>query len=615
MSHRGRRPAAKTSKVRSVAAKAGELAVLHKAARIHMQAGRYLEAQLCCEQALALNAENPETLHLAGVVCFNSGQYDHSVEWFSRAIRREPKSVYLADLGAALAKQGRMDEAVKAADMAVQLTPDDADLWRHIGNVLIDAERRADALLCFQHALKLDPRQWETAYKAGHLLYDMGRFEEALSHLERSVEQRPDSAPTLHMRALVLKSLNRLDEALANSVRAIELDPINADACSNMAKILQGLGRNEEALSWYDRSLAIGPNIASTVTSRAKLLGELGRLDEAMKEYERVLVIEPSQAAAAWNLSLLQMLTGNFEAGWQGREARWRIPNLAAGYPKMSTPIWLGDEPVAGKTIFICADEGLGDTIQFARYVPMLAARGARIILAVEKILCPLLSGMAGVAECLPKAAETVLPPFDLHCPLDSLPRAFGTRPDTIPAEKAYLPPPAADRVRAWESRLGAHDRMRVGLVWSGNPKHGNDRNRSMPLETLARVLDIDATFISLQKDPRPADEELLRERMDIVDVSADLADFAETAALISCLDLVIAVDTSVAHLSAALGCPTWILLPHVPDYRWLLDREDSPWYPTVRLFRQTDSREYDSVVDRVRSDLIELVSKGRAAG
>jgi tetratricopeptide (TPR) repeat protein len=615
MSHRGRRPAAETSKIRSVAAKAGELAALREAAGIHMQAGRYLDAQLCCEQALALDAENPETLHLAGIVCFNSGQYDHSVEWISRAVRREPKSVYLADLGAALAKQGRIDEAVKAADMAVQLTPDDASLWRHIGNVLIDAERHADALLCFQHALKLDPRQWEAAYKAGHLLHDAGRFEEALSHLERSVEQRPDSAPTLHLRALVLKSLNRFDEASADSVRAIELDPTNADACGNLAKILQTLGRNEEALSWYDRSLALGPNVARTVTNKAMLLAELGRFDEAMKEYQRALVIEPGQAAAAWNLSLLQMLTGNFEAGWQGREARWRIPQLAAGYPKLSTPIWLGDDPVAGKTVFICADEGLGDTIQFARYVPMLAARGAHIILAVEKILCPLLSGLTGVAECLPKADETMIPPFDLHCPLDSLPLAFGTRLDTIPAEKAYLPPPAADRVRAWEDRLGARNRMRVGLVWSGNPKHGNDRNRSMSLKTLAPVLDVDATFISLQKDLRPADGEFLREGTDIVDVTADLIDFAETAALISCLDLVIAVDTSVAHLAAALGRPTWILLPHVPDFRWLLDREDSPWYPTVRLFRQTESREYDSVVDRVRSDLIGLVSKGRAAG
>jgi hypothetical protein len=333
----------------------------------------------------------------------------------------------------------------------------------------------------------------------------------------------------------------------------------------------------------------------------------LARFDEAMKEYERSLAIDPSQADATWNLSLLQMLKGNFEAGLRGREARLRIPHLAAGYPKLDSPPWRG-ESVEGRTVFVCADEGIGDAIQFARYVPMLAARGARVILAVEKALCPFFSGLAGVVECLEKTGEMVVPPFDLHCPLSSLPLVFGTRQETIPAEESYLPSPATDRVQAWEDRLGPRGRMRVGLVWSGNPKHVNDRNRSIPLKTLARVLDVDATFISLQKEPRPADAEFLRERMEIVDVSADLTDFAETAALVSCLDLVITVDTSVAHLSGALGRPTWILLPYVPDYRWLLNRDDSPWYPTVRLFRQTKSREYDSVVDRVRAELMGLL-------
>lgn len=562
MKPKGPRPAATTPKVGSATSEADKIAALHAAISVRLQAGRYEDAQLCCEQALALDAENPQTLYLAGVACLNSGQYGHAIEWFSRAIRREPKSPYLADLGAALAKQGRIDEAVLAADKAVQLTPEDAELWGRLGNILLTADRSADALLCFQHALKLDGRRWEAAYKAGHLLYGLGRFEEALAHLGLSAEQRPDHAATRHMRALVLKSLKRFDEALLDNERAIELDPTNADTYGNLANVLRELGRHEEALSWDDRSLVIAPNVARTVTNRAISLSELGRFDEAMKEYERSLVIDRSQAAAAWGLALLQMLTGNFEAGWQGREARWRIPDLARGYPTLSSPPWHGDQPVTGKTVFVCADEGLGDTIQFVRYVPILAARGARVILVAERVLCPLLSGLSGVAECLPKSDETVLPPFDFHCPLNSLPLVFGTRLETIPAERAYLPAPAADRVQAWEVRLGAHDRMRVGLVWSGNPKHPGDRNRSMPLKTLARLLDVDATFISLQKDPRPADREFLCERGDIVDLTADLSDFAETAALVSCLDLVITVDTSVAHLAGALGRPTWILLP-----------------------------------------------------
>jgi hypothetical protein len=305
-------------------------------------------------------------------------------------------------------------------------------------------------------------------------------------------------------------------------------------------------------------------------------------------------------------LALLQMLTGNFEAGWAGRESRWLKTNPPP-YPKFSQPMWLGDAPIEGKTILIHVDEGLGDTIQFARYVPMVAARGARVILVVERPLHSLLSGLPGVSLCLP-FSDVPLPAFDMHCPVGTLPLIFGTRLDTIPSATSYLPSPGEARIRVWEGHLGPRDRLRVGLVWSGNPSHRNDFNRSTSLQTLSRILDVDATFVSLQKDPRPDDSALLQQT-GIVDLTADLTDFAETAALVSCLDLVIAVDTSVAHLAGALGRPTWILLPWTPDYRWLLGRDDSPWYPTVRLFRQTETRDYAGVLDSVRTELLKLVA------
>jgi hypothetical protein len=270
--------------------------------------------------------------------------------------------------------------------------------------------------------------------------------------------------------------------------------------------------------------------------------------------------------------------------------------------------MWLGQEDVAGKTILLCADEGLGDTIQFARYAPMLAARGANVILAVQDPLRSLLSGISGIAGCLPLSASAQFPPFDMHCPLTDLPLAFATRLDTIPSAKSYLAADAAI-VGVWQNRLGPRQRLRVGLVWSGNPRHANDRNRSIPLRMLSRLLDLDATFVSLQKDPRADDAAVLRERSDIVDLTAQLMDFAQTAALVSCLDLVITVDTSTAHLAAALGRPTWMLLPHLPDFRWLLDREDSPWYPTLRLFRQPQSPDYASVIERVRSELAAMIA------
>ncbi len=309
------------------------------------------------------------------------------------------------------------------------------------------------------------------------------------------------------------------------------------------------------------------------------------------------------------------MLHGDFEAGWTGREARWKKADPGA-YPTFTEPRWFGED-ITGKTILICADEGLGDTIQFARYVPMVAARGARVILVVDGPALTLLSGLPGVSDCLALSPAMTLPAFDLHCPMSGLPLAFATRLDTIPAETPYLPAPPADRVAIWEQRLRAResapDKLRIGVVWSGNPEHKNDHNRSVPLSMLSRLLDVDATFVSLQKQPRPGDRATLQARSDIVDLTADLGDFSETAALLNCLDLVVTVDTSVAHLAGALGRPTWILLPYDPDYRWLLSRDDSPWYPTARLFRQTAGRDYAEVLDRVRTELETLVSDQRA--
>jgi tetratricopeptide (TPR) repeat protein len=586
---------------------ADEVVAVRDAVADELRAGRLLEAQSLCLRALERGADTPELLHLMALVSQAAGQLDHAVEWASRAIRKVPDPTYLTTLGTALRGQGRRDEALQVFDKAVQLKPDDTELWSILGNALVEAGRLPDALLCFRHTLSLDPRRGDAAFKAGHILHGMAQFEEALVFLNRSAELQPDHAPTLQVRAVVLKSLNRIDDAIADNRQAIGLDPGNADLCVNLGNTLQALERHEEALSWYDRALQIRPDGASA-TNRAMSLTALARFGEAMAAYRQSLALDPNQPRAVWNLSLLQLLIGDFEAGWRGREARRNIPELMAGYPITDRPMWLGEEPIAGKTIVVCQTEGLGDGIHFVRYVPMLAERGARVILVVDAQLHPLLRRLTGVSECLMKSPQTVVPPFDFHVAIDSLPLAFGTRLDSIPAAKSYLPPPDAERIKAWEGRLGRRTRLRVGLVWSGNPHFGNDRNRSMPLRTLFPLLDVDADFVSLQKNPRGEDAEALRERPEIVDYTADLSDFAETAALVWCLDLVISVDTSVVHLAAAMGRPVWLLVPFVPDWRWLLGRNDSPWYPTLRIFRQGETREYRSVIERVRVELAALV-------
>ena len=526
------------------------------------------------------------------------------MEWIARAIRQDPRPEYLASLGTTLQQQERYEEALKALDKAVQLRPDDAELWRHLGDILVQLTRFDQALLSFQHVLKLDPRHQDALYKSGALLNQFGRYAEALAHLDLGAEMLPNHAPTLQARARTLYNLKRLEESLAEGRRAHRLDPGDANTCNNIGAALRLLGRDQEALGWFDKALEIRPNSVDPLNNKMISLFHLHRFEEVFMLYARMKSLRLDNATTEWNASLAHLVTGNFEAGWPGHQARLKLPSSL--YPKFLQPMWLGEEDVDGKTVLVLADEGLGDTIQFVRYVPMLAERGARVVLAVQPSLQRLLSGLSGVSQCVP--TSSTLPAFELHCPVSSLPLAFATRLDTIPSATPYLPSPARSLVQAWEDRLGPHGKLRVGLVWSGSPANTNDVNRSISLRLLSRILDVDATFISLQKDPRPLDKALLGQT-GIVDLTADLTDFAETAALVSCLDLVITVDTSVAHLAGALGRPAWILLPRTPDYRWLLDREDSPWYPTLRLFRQTATRDYAAVLDRVRSELLALIS------
>jgi tetratricopeptide (TPR) repeat protein len=584
-------------------------ATLYELGLRHMQAGRALDAQLCCEQALASDPHHVGSLHLMGLLALQAKQYDHAIEWIARADRQDPKSQnpksqHLVSLGIALVQQGMHDVAFRAFDAAVRITPDDAETWLHHGDTLATLQRPVEAVASYQQVLKLNPREANAAYRGGVLLHRLSRDEEALSWLDLCDQLVPNNPTVLVERGLVLHDLNRLDEALAVNLRAQAQNPASPEICNNIGAAYLKLSRYEEALPWLDKALALLPDSLPVLISKAAALSKMLRLDEAFAVYTRAQAIAPGNADIAYLISELQLLTGNFEEGWAGREARWKI-RISKGYPDISQPIWLGDGSIAGKTILVYADEGLGDTIQFARYIPMLAARGAKVILWVDDPLSSLLSQLAGVSRLIGKSDP--LPSFDLHCPICSLPLAFQTRLETIPSGTSYLPRPGDAQVQAWENRLqsslGPRRKPRVGLTWSGNPNHWNDRNRSLPLQTLSRLFESDAAFVSLQKEPRPDDRPLL-ERAGIVDPTAHLTDLVETAALVSCLDLVISVDTAIAHLAGALGRPTWILLPCTPDWRWQLGRNDSPWYPTARLFRQDQRRDYAPVIERMSGAL-----------
>jgi tetratricopeptide (TPR) repeat protein len=613
---------------------------LYDAGLRHMAAGRLADAKSHCLQALSLDSCHADALHLMGVLSEQAEQYGDAVEWISLAIRQNPKPDFLTDLGNILLKQGRNTEAVGVFDKAVQLEPNDATLWRRLGDALVEADRAPEGVLCFQHALGLDPQNGSDAEKCGRLLHTLGRPEEALPYFRLCDEMRPGLSQTMFLLGRCLVDLKRFDEGLPLCLNAYKLDQSNAEICNILGVALQGLGQHERALWFLDKALelrkdftgamnnkaislayfrrweevfslldlilALSPENLKALVNKALYLAQARRLDEAFEIYKRLETIAPGNPDVELNLSLLFLLTGNLSKGFQANEAKWKA-QVRLAYPSFAEPRWSGEESIKGKTVLIYAEEGLGDTLQLARYVPMVVALGAQIILVVGNPACRLLAGLSGVSACLQTPLSQPVA-FDFHCPISSLPRIFRTELNTIPVGLRYPDLLPKSRLDAWQNRVGLHRKLKVGLAWSGNPDHKNDHNRSISLDALSGLLEVEATFFSLQKDPRPSDKAFLSERSDIVDFTDGFSDFIETGAMVSCLDLVITVDTSMAHLAAGLGKRTWILLPYAPDHRWLLDRDDSPWYPTVRLFRQDESEDYASVLSRVKSALNDLI-------
>ena len=590
---------------------------------------------------------------MLGLISAKANKYDQAIEFIAQAITKNPNNaVYFSNLGTMLQRQSRFDEALKNFDRALSLQPESADTWVKLGNVLQRQERFEEAIAAFDRALEIDPprpgagknlTQASALYKRGvclrHLmrleeacisfgealtiypdhfdalndrgrtLLDLWRADEALMDFRKAIRIDPNSVVPLNNCGITLILLRRCEEALETLDRALSISPDLPELFNNKGNALKYLGRFDEALLDYDRAIELKPDYAEARSNRGNCLDEMGRYDEALSCYEDALSLQPDHADTHWNIAVNRLRAGDLRTGWVENEWRWKIKSLPVKHRSFGRPLWIGAEPIDGKVLLLHNEQGLGDALQFVRYVPLLAARGAaHIVLEVDGPLKKLLSGLSGVSRCIVKGEA--LPDFDFHCPLTSLPLAFDTTLDTIPSKVPYISvgAPATD----WGARLHSQDLPRIGLVWSGNPIHNNDRNRSIPLESLLPLLDVKAQFVSLQKDIRSGDEAVLRERNDILHLGAELQNFADTAALIEQLDLVISVDTSVAHLTGALGRPVWIFLPYVPDWRWLLDREDSPWYPTARLFRQSQTREWHSVVDEMQRALTEFAGLSR---
>jgi tetratricopeptide (TPR) repeat protein len=489
----------------------------------------------------------------------------------------------------------------REAPAGAQPVADGARTWNRRGLAQRERKEFDAALASFDEALRLDEGHVEAHVNRGNVLRVLKRFDEALASLDRAVALDPRNATAFNGRGVALYEMKRFAEAIASFDRAIEIDPKYAAVFNNIGISLIETGRRGAALACFDKATALKPGYGEALNNRGTLLHGMLRLGEARASFDAALAAQPGYVEARWNKSLCLLLGGDLQQGWPLYEARWEREEGRKYRRDFPHPLWLGDAPLKGRTILLHAEQGLGDTLQFIRYATMVAALGANVAIEAQASLVPLLrsSQLPGV---LVERREP-LPPFELHCPLVSLPLAFGTTLQTIPRPAAYLRSEGR-KVADWSARLGPRTRPRVGLVFSGSTTHRNDRNRSITLAQWLPHLPATCDYVSLQKEVREADAAVLQTAARIRRFESDIRDFSDTAALCELMDVVVSVDTSVAHLAAALGRPTWILLPHAPDWRWLLDREDSPWYPSARLYRQQSDGEWQPVLARIARDL-----------
>lgn len=574
---------------------------LGKAISLH-QLGKWAEAEVLYRAILTEQPENADVCHLLGLVALQRGKANEGIALITKAVQISP--AYLdahINLANALASQGKHLQALESFDCALRLNPSLPDVLNRRGAALSALNRNEEALRNHEQALSLKPDFPDALNHRGNSLAVLNRLDEALEAYAQALAADPKHVDALNNRGNVLLSVGRYEDALLSYDLAIKTAPDHVDALSNRANALRCLNRNEDALASCDLALGIQPDCVSALLNRGAIFRSLNRPEEALINYGRALVLAPSHADAYLHESLCRLLTGDFAKGWENYEWRWKSSELGQRNRNFAQPLWKGDSSLQGKTILLHAEQGVGDSIQFCRYVEMVEARGGSVVLEIPAPLQRLMSaGLAG-KRCIVVAGHA-LPAFDLHCPLLSLPLAFKTEMANIPSATRYL---TCDPLLqgAWKEKLGPRQKLRVGVMWSGNKAHKNDHNRSIPLERFLQIKSDHAEFFSLARDIAPNDDRLLS-LAGVTTFGDELNDFADTAALISHMDLVISVDTSVAHLAGALGVPTWVLLPFSPDWRWLLNRADSPWYPTLRLIRQPAVADWAPVLTEVARDL-----------
>lgn len=552
-------------------------------------------AERCCRTALAMDPTMAHAHFSLGNVLCRRQQYAMAVASYHGALSLAPRRAeYCFGLGYALSRLDDLRGAQKAFLAALRLRPHFAEAHLNLGNLYYDHGQPAAAALHYKAAIELRPAYGKAIINLGNALIKLGRPSEAVSCYRQALQLEPESVAAQHGLGNALADSKDWLAAQSCLEQALARDPRSADLHNSLGNLHYSRKNMKAAAAAYRQAVELDSSYARAYVNLGNAVLAMGRHEEARSLYERGLALDPALPGARYNLALAQLRKGEFAEGWQNYESRWAFEELRLRRRHAEKPLWHGG-PLQGKTILLHAEQGLGDTIQFVRFVPIVAAMGARVVLEVQPPLARLLTGFPGAAQVVERG--TALPGFDLQCPLMSLPLALGTRVETIPAAEGYLTLPAANP----SSRKTGPGALRLGLAWSGNPRNKGDANRSMPLAALLPLAGVPGLeLISLQKGAGVEQLVALQDRLPIANAAASHADMYETARLVASLDAVLSVDTSIAHLAGAMGKPVWVMLPWVADWRWMKRRSTSPWYASARLLRQSTLADWGSVVEQL---------------
>ena len=617
--------------------------LLQQALQLHRD-GKILDAKHAYATFLQRYPQHADALHLAGVLELQTQHHMQAIKLISRAIKIAPQHAsFYVSRGNALRNLNKLREAVDDYNTAIRIDPTFPVVYNNRANLLKKLGQVDAALADYQEALRLRFDYADAYYNRANTLHNLGRLQEAFDDYSQAIRYKENNIAAYNNRGNVLRdmrrieeaiqdynlalaidnnfvtayknrahmylALNRFDEAYTDLTRCIDLEP-QAETYYQRANMLQARNQLEAALVDYNSAIALDKTHIASYNNRASVLLRMNRINSALADMDASIALSPNDATYRWNKALILLTQGRFKEGWENYEWRWEgCPPMQNTRPSYDKPLWLGETPIEGKTILVYAEQGIGDVLQFCRYLPRLKAKGARVLLAVQPSLLKLMSTLDGVDTLLTQG--DALPIFDFHIPVMSLPLAFKTFSMVdIPSSDAYLFA-TQDSIAIWQARLGTKIKPRVGLVWNGGliehlPEQWlvNTR-RNITFASIAKLNRSDIDFYSLQKG-EPAESELLHSKeqywpsSNLHIYSQDLCDFNDTAGLITQLDLVISVDTSVAHLAAAMGKPVWLLNRFDTDWRWLLGRDDSPWYPTLRQFRQKQDGDWEDTIARV---------------